>query len=388
VKNGQSAHNNGLLLNTPLLQRHEEMGAKMVPFAGYNMPLFYEGIIKEHLAVRREVGLFDISHMGVITVKGRDATDFLDRMLTNNPRLIRAGQAQYSLLLNEGGGILDDLVVYRLDDGYLLVVNASRREHDFAWLSKNRFGDVVLNNDSRKSAIIAVQGPRSRDVLGNLGVADLDSLYFMEHRETAIEGRPVLLSCSGYTGEDGFEIIVAETGAVTIWDALVAAGENFGLKPAGLGARDTLRTEMCYHLYGQDMDENTNPVEAGLGWTCRNTTRRYLGWEAVARAKSEKPARFLVAFRTESSIPPRSGAKILVGEKQVGRVTSGTYSPSLGCGIGLGYVAAGFARIGNKLSIEHRGRTLPAVVAGKPLYNQGSIRRRPKAKQGDHHEHS
>jgi aminomethyltransferase len=366
------------LKGTVLQSRHLAAGARLVPFAGYSMPLSYGSIINEHRAVRDGVGLFDLSHMGQVFIDGDGALTFLDRMLSNDPRRLAVGRAQYTLLLNREGGLIDDLILYRLQKGFLLVVNAARQRRDVDWLMNNLPPEGVdLEDRSEDYGIIAVQGPSTCDLLEKIGTTELNGLYYMDHREVSLLGCPVILSCSGYTGEAGCEIMTRNENLPPIWDNLVS-DRGLNIRPVGLGARDTLRTEMCYYLYGQELDEETNPIEADLGWVCRGADRDFLGKAKVDEVEKKGPDRSLVAFRTSGPVPPRPGYDISIDGKIRGRVTSGTWSPSLETGIGMGFVSPDYSETGTGIILSGRGRQINGVIESKPLYHDGSIRRKPK----------
>ncbi|HWF51318.1 MAG TPA: glycine cleavage system aminomethyltransferase GcvT [Solirubrobacteraceae bacterium] len=348
------------LRRTPLFERHAAAGAKLVPFAGWEMPVQYQGIRDEHLAVRGEVGVFDVSHMGEVQSRGPEVVPFLQRVLSNDVRRIPEGGAQYSVLCREDGGILDDLFTYRLADcEFLTVTNASNHESDLAWMQEQAAGFNVDVIDCASSfAMLAVQGPKARELVQGLADGPLPLRMHCCQRDVA--GAPMLVCGTGYTGEDGVELLLGPERAPAVWDALVGAGAT----PCGLGARDTLRLEVCFHLYGNDMDETRNPIEAGLGWCCKEPTG-FIGSEAVAAARAAGPAEKLVAFKVKGQGIPRPGNPIHGG----GVVTSGTFSPCLERGIGMGYVPSERSEPGTELELDVRGTTRPAVIERKPLYH-------------------
>ena len=349
------------LRRTPLHERHIAAGAKLVPFAGWEMPIQYAGIRKEHLAVRSDVGIFDVSHMGQIETRGPQALQFLQRMLSADVRRIPEGGAQYSVLCREDGGILDDLFTYRLADcEFLTVTNAANHEKDLGWLQSHadRF-DVDVIDVASRFAMLAVQGPRARQLVGGLADGSLPSR--MHCCERSVAGSAMLVCGTGYTGEDGVELLLDPVDAEAVWDALCAASAS----PAGLGARDTLRIEVCFHLYGHDMDETRNPIEAGLGWCCKEETG-FIGSEAVAAARAQGTAERLVPFAIEGPGIARAGNPIVGG----GTVRSGTFSPCLERGVGMAYVPAERATPGTRIEIDVRGVTRPAVIERKPLYRK------------------
>jgi aminomethyltransferase len=372
-----------MLKRTPLFAAHQKLGAHLVEFGGWEMPLCYAGIIEEHLAVRAAAGLFDISHMGEILARGAKAVDFLNFALTNDARKLQPGQGQYTIMCNERGGALDDLYVYRLSgQEFLLVVNASRIEADFAWLTGQLAafpggGAVELKNRSEELAAVAVQGPKVEGFIDHVFPASAQTAAALAKNDIArfnFDGRIVWVSRTGYTGEDGFEIVAEAEIIEALWDKLLATGQAAGLKPAGLGARDTLRTEVCYPLYGHELDENTTPLEAGLGYFVALGKGDFTGRAALAQQKAQGTTRKLAAFKmAERSAPPRPGYSIWSaagGDEPIGRVASGTQSPSLGVGIGLGYVAPEYSPANTAIGIEIRGRRVPAVTVARPIYRR------------------
>jgi len=344
------------LLRTPLHERHVAAGARMVPFAGWDMPVQYEGVIQEHRAVRTDAGVFDVSHMGEIEVEGPRAHDLLQSLLSNDLDRIAVGAAQYTLLTNEGGGVIDDLIVYRLDEfRYLLIVNASNREADYEWLKNREHRGSDVRDVSDEYALLAVQGPRA---IERLGLSAAKSFTF---DMAEIDGIEVMVNRTGYTGEDGCELMAMADDAVQLWDAVLERG----VVPCGLGARDTLRLEVCFPLHGNDITEDTDPISAGLGWACA-LEAEFTGVETLRQIKEDGPARKLVAFVMSERAIPRQGMAIAGG----GEVTSGTHSPMLDQGIGLGYVPAGQAAPGTELTIDVRGRPRGAEVVKKPIYKR------------------
>jgi aminomethyltransferase len=349
------------LRRTPLYDRHAAAGARLVPFAGWEMPVQYEGIRPEHVAVRTGAGVFDVSHMGQVETGGPDAAAFLQRMLSNDVTKIADGGAQYSVMCREDGGVLDDLFTYRFGDRFLTVTNAANHARDFAWLKQHagRF-DVDVRDVADRYAMLALQGPRARAILDpHLNVPPPDR---MRTTHAQIDGVTVILAGTGYTGEDGVEILVAPEEAVQVWDTLTAAG----VRPVGLGARDTLRLEVCFHLYGNDLSEDRNPVEAGLGWACKLDTG-FIGADAI-RAAGE-PKQRLVPFAFTGPGIPRQGNPIVTPEGE-GVVTSGTLSPCLEIGIGMGYVPAASAEPGTPIEVDVRGKKRAAEVRRRPLYSK------------------
>ena len=352
---------------TPLFRQHEELGAKIVPFAGWEMPVQYEGIREEHSAVRTHVGMFDVSHMGEVEVEGPGALAFLQRVLSNDVAKIAIGGAQYSCLCDPSGGVLDDLFAYRLgDDRYLIVTNAANHASDLAWLGRQSRGfDAIVRDVADRYAMLAVQGPHARAVVSRTLGIELPPRFRVA--AVRVGRRPALAGGTGYTGEDGVELLIDPEVAPPIWTELLDAG----VVPCGLGARDTLRLEVCFPLHGNELTPQRNPIEAGLGWCCKEATG-FLGAEPIARARAEGTAEELVAFKIEGQGIPREGNPVLAGEEEVGAVTSGTFSPSLEVGVGMAYVRADRAEPGTEIEIDVRGKRRPARVASKPLYAKRS----------------
>jgi aminomethyltransferase len=347
------------LRRTPLYDRHRAAGARLVPFAGWEMPVQYEGIRQEHVAVRTGAGVFDVSHMGQVETSGPDAERFLQRLLSNDVSKIEVGAAQYSVLCREDGGVLDDLFTYRLaDDRYLTVTNASNHERDFAWLSDHAGDlDVEVRDAAGDHAMIALQGPDARGVLARH--LEGEAPRRMRAVEARVAGVDCLVCGTGYTGEDGVELLVPPDGAGTVWDAL-------GATPVGLGARDTLRLEVCFHLYGNDLSEERNPLEAGLGWCCKVETG-FIGSDAL---RNFEPADRLVPFEFSDPGIPRPGNPVLVDGEERGVVTSGSHSPCLERGIGMAYVPVDAAAPGTHVEVDVRGKRRRAEIREKPLYKK------------------
>jgi aminomethyltransferase len=349
------------LRRTPLHDRHEAAGARLVPFAGWEMPVQYEGVRQEHMAVRRAAGVFDVSHMGEVETRGPGAEAFLQRVLSNDVTALAEGGAQYSLLCREDGGVLDDLFTYRLPgDGprFLTVTNASNHERDFAWLAEHAAGfDVEVVDAIDRYAMLAVQGPEARAAVGRISAGELPAR--MRTATVAIAGIDCLVCGTGYTGEDGVEILAPPERAGEVWDALLAEG----VTPAGLGARDTLRLEACFHLYGNDLSLERNPIEAGLGWACKLDTG-FVGADAL---RGFEPADRLVPFAFTGPGIPRQGNPVST-EHGPGEVTSGSMSPCLEIGIGMAYVPAAAAEPGTPIEVDVRGKARAAEVRSKPLY--------------------
>ncbi len=358
------------LQRTALYNVHAKLGAKLVPFAGYEMPVLYKGIVAEHTAVRERVGIFDVSHMGEVTVRGPHALDFVQKITVNDASTLAIGQAQYSAMCLEHGGIVDDLLVYRRgQEDFLLVINASNIAKDFAWMQSNAIDGAELNNVSDQYTLLAVQGPRSVDTLRGLTTVDLEAIPYYHFAEGELAGVPMIISRTGYTGELGFELYFTSDTATSeaVWNAIMAAGEPYGIEPTGLGARDTLRLEMGYCLYGNDIDETTNPIEGGLGWITKLNKGAFNGHEAIAAVKAAKPARKLVAFEMNERAIPRQHYPILADGEVIGEVTSGTSSPTLGKGIGMGYVKSEYAAVGTTIAISIREKAVPATVVKAPF---------------------
>ena len=358
--------------HTPLYDEHVRLGAKIVPFAGWIMPVQYTSILEEHQAVRNNVGIFDISHMGQLIVEGSDAREWLNTMLTNNIDKLDVGTGQYTFLLNERGGIIDDLIVYRIDDEkFLLVVNASRTDEDFAWPDQHRPKAVDLNDRSADFGGVAIQGPRVTELFHALFGDDVDLPPRNHIIDLRLDRTTVSVARTGYTGEDGVEVFFRANDAVTFWNAALERGKAFGIKPCGLGARDTLRLEMCYPLNGSDLSPERNPIEAGLGFFVDLTKSNFIGRDALLQTKESGPREKLVSFRMkEKGPPPRPHYAVFENGDRIGEVTSGTLSPSLNWGVGMAYVSASHAKIGTQIDIEIREKKFPATIEKKPLYKK------------------
>jgi len=359
---------------TPFYDMHLRHGAHIVDFFGFAMPVKYTSIVKEHLRVRATVGVFDLSHMGEILIAGDGARTFVQKMTINDLAALKIGQVQYTAMCYPEGGIVDDLLVYRQEDSFLLVVNASNIAKDLQWLLGHQEGPVTIEDYSDGYALLALQGPSSQDVLAKLTRADLESLPFYHFLPGQVAGMPALISRTGYTGEDGFEIYLSPDHATGLWDAVIEAGQGFRIEPVGLGARDSLRLEMKYALYGQDIDQNTNPLEAGLGWITKLDGEDFIGREALLGIKAGGLSRKLVGFEMRERAIPRCGYDLLSGSDHIGQVTSGIFSPSLNKGIGTGYVPIEHARVGTELDVLIRSKSVPAVVVKPPFYKEGSRR--------------
>lgn len=380
-----------MLKRTPLFAAHQKLGGKLIEFGGWEMPVQYSSIMDEHQAVRTAAGVFDISHMGEVIISGPAALPFLNRILTNDVRKLTVGLGQYTLMCNERGGVIDDLYVYRLaEQAYLLIINAGRIDVDVPWLQKQfdlvPSGDhTTLQHISDSMAAIAVQGPKVIDFIDSIfpgpavDGASVSKPGELKKNQVAgfdFSGTPVWVGRTGYTGEDGFEIIAPNGIIETIWIRTLESGKSSGLKPAGLGARDTLRTEACFPLYGHELDENTTPIEAGVGFFVALDKGEFVGRGPLADQKANGVKKKVVAFKMSGrSAPPRPHYSIWSTgpeARKIGDVVSGTQSPTLGCGIGIGYVPPEFATVGTKIEIEIRGNRAPAEIAAKPLYRKPS----------------
>jgi aminomethyltransferase len=359
----------GTLRRTPLFDAHVKAGAKMVPFGGWEMPVQYTSILEEHRTVRSAVGLFDISHMGEFEVEGRGALAVVQRLSTNDAAALAIGQVQYALLCAPDGGIVDDLTLYRLaPERFMLTVNAANIDGDWAWVTEHGAGDARWRNASAETGLLAVQGPRAEALVQRLADTDVTAVRYYHFARGAVAGVPALISRTGYTGEDGFELYVAAEQAEALWRALLEVGAADGIRPIGLGARDTLRLEMKFALYGNDIDRETNPLEAGLGWVVKPAKGDFIGREAIEAMRARGIARKLVGFEMVERAVPRHGYRLLQDGVEVGVTTSGSFSPSLERGIGMGYVRADLAAIGSELDVEIRGQAHRARVARTPFY--------------------
>jgi aminomethyltransferase len=354
---------------TPLYEEHVKRGAKMVSFAGWLMPVQYTSIVEEHQKVRNNVGMFDISHMGQFIVDGSGAREWLNTMLTNNLDKLDVGTGQYTLLLNERGGIIDDLIAYRIgDESFLLVVNAARTDEDLAWLEKHLDEKIKVDNRSANFGGIAIQGSRVVGLFHALLGDDVDLPSRNHIVDLAVEGMPLSVARTGYTGEDGVEVFFRAGDAAKFWNLVLAKGEEFGIKPCGLGARDTLRLEMCYPLNGSDLSPERNPIEAGLGFFVDPTKPNFIGRDVLLQTKEDGPREKLIPFKMkDKGPPPRPHYAVFDNGERIGEVTSGTLSPSLNWGIGMAYIDALHAKIGAKIDIEIRGQKFLATIEKKPI---------------------
>jgi aminomethyltransferase len=355
--------------NTALTQKHISLGAKMVPFAGYNMPVSYSGLNDEHATVRNAVGVFDVSHMGEFILKGENALDLIQRVTSNDASVLTDGKAQYSCLPNNDGGIVDDLIVYRIDEKtYMLVVNASNIDKDWNWISKHNTKNVEMHNISEKTSLLAIQGPKAIDALQKLTdvkLADIPYYSFAKGKFNGVDN--VVISNTGYTGAGGFEIYFENEYAEKMWDGIFAAGAEFGIKPIGLGARDTLRLEMGFCLYGNDIDDTTSPIEAGLGWITK-FTKDFTNRAAIEKQKTDGVTKKLVGFEMIDRGIPRHDYQIADSNGNIiGKVTSGTQSPTLNKAIGMGYVNKDFAKADTEIFVVIRDKAIKAKVCKIPF---------------------
>jgi aminomethyltransferase len=366
---------------TPLTEKHIELGAKMAEFAGYNMPIIYSSIIEEHLAVRSSVGLFDVSHMGEFIVRGKEAINLIQAISSNDAANLKIGEAQYACLPNDDGGVVDDMLIYRLaedtcsegEQSFMIVVNASNIDKDWAWISSKNTFDTRMINISEATSLLALQGPKGIEVLKKLTDTDLKSIPYYSFTKGIVGGLAnIIISATGYTGSGGFELYVRNEDALALWDMLMEAGQEYDIKPCGLGARDTLRLEMGYCLYGNDIDDLTSPLEAGLGWITKlNKIEIFPSKNHLLAQKEAGLTKKLVAFSLDERRVPRHGYEILDETDQViGVVTSGTSSPSLDKPIGMGYVSTSYAKIGGQIYISFGKKKLPATIEKLPFYKK------------------
>lgn len=365
------------LKHTPLWEEHRNAGAKLVPFAGYDMPVQYRsGIIAEHQTVRKFAGLFDVSHMGEIDIRGPQALDLVQYVTTNDASKLEYGQAQYSVMCREDGGAMDDCIVYKLRDGFMIVVNASNRVKDRDWMLHHaqKF-DCEVNDRSDDVALIAIQGPRAEKILAQLTDTNLEGIRYYHFDEGQVADASAIISRTGYTGEDGFELYIPASDALKVWRRLLEVGAADGLSPAGLGARDSLRLEMGYALYGNDIDEKKTPLEAGLGWVTKLDKGDFIGADALRTLKEKGVRQKLVGFVLKEKGFPRHGYEVRAGGQGVGEVTSGTVSPSMEHGVGLAYVATEASKVGTPIEIMVRDKSVAAEVARPPFYKHGTVKK-------------
>ncbi|MDO8461898.1 MAG: glycine cleavage system aminomethyltransferase GcvT [Deltaproteobacteria bacterium] len=367
-------------MKTPLYEAHKKAGARMVDFAGWEMPVQYIGISQEHRHVRQKVGLFDVSHMGEIEIRGPQALEAVNYLTTNNVPSLKDGEAQYSVLLNEQGKTIDDLIIYRrAHDNFFLCVNASNKPKDLAWIqdkTEKKFGNQAIVEDvSSRYGLLAIQGPLALSVVEKLSSVQLSAMKPFSFLEISLKGDspkgiPVLLSRTGYTGEDGFEIFVPWEKTALLWETLMEAGRSEGIAPIGLGARDTLRVEMKYSLYGHEIDETTNPLEASLGWIVKLDKGNFIGKDELIKIREKGVLRKLVSFLMKDSGIPRQGYSLFKDSTQIGVVTSGTLSPSLEKAIGIGYVTPSLSKVGTEIEVDIRGQKKKAEIVIAPFYRR------------------
>ena len=358
--------------NITLNDVHVALGAKMVPFAGFNMPVQYEGVNAEHETVRTGVGVFDVSHMGEFFVKGKGALNLIQKVSSNDASTLVAGRAQYSCMPNGKGGIIDDLIIYKIaEEDYMLVVNASNIDKDWEWINKHNTFGATLENHSQEYSLLAIQGPKAVEAMQPLTNVDLSAIPFYHFTISDFAGIPnVIISATGYTGSGGFEVYVKNGDAKKLWDKVFEAGKPYGIKPIGLAARDTLRLEMGYCLYGNDIDDTTSPLEAGLGWITK-FTKDFVDANFLKKQKETGVTRKLVAFEMQEKAIPRHDYLIVDAHSNIiGKVTSGTMSPSMSVGIGLGYVPIEYASVGSEIFIQIRNKNVPAKVVKLPFYKK------------------
>lgn len=361
------------LKRTPFYDNHVAAKGKLIDFGGWEMPVQYSGIIEEHQRVRSTAGLFDVSHMGEVEVWGDNAFDFVQRITVNDVSKLAIGQVQYSCMCYPNGGIVDDLLVYRFPDHFLLVVNAANTEKDYKWMVDNNEENVDLRHESPNVAQLALQGPKSKSILEKLTDFDLDKIPFYWFVETAVMGLPMIVSRTGYTGEDGFELYFRDLDrAGDVWNAIIEAGQEYDIQPIGLGARDTLRLEMKYALYGNDIDESTTPLEAGLSWITKIDKGDFIGRDAIVAQKKEGIPKRLVCFELEGKLVARHEYPVLKDGEKIGYVCSGSFSPSLQKPIGTAYVKTGHHKSGTELSIQIRKQVVPARIVKPPFYKEGT----------------
>jgi aminomethyltransferase len=360
------------LKRTPLYEQHVAQGARIVEFSGFEMPVQYSSILEEHRAVRTHAGLFDVSHMGEFKVEGPDALAFLQHLVPNDVSRLAVYQALYTQLCLPGGGIIDDLIVYHLaENHYMLVVNAGNIDKDFAWVEEqSKNFDVQVANQSDTTALLALQGPEAQAILQTLTEEDLSGIQYYHFKPGVVDGVNCIISRTGYTGEDGFELYCAPVDAVKLWKDLLAAGTDRGLLPAGLGARDTLRLEASYCLYDHELNEQTNPLEAGLGWTVKLNKGDFIGHDALVKVKEEGPKRKLIGIEMIERGIPRGGYAIYDDERKIGALTSGAPGPTLNKNIGMGYVDAADAIVGKTVQIDIRGKRTAAQIVALPFYKR------------------
>lgn len=359
---------------TPLYDAHVRAGARMIDFGGWLMPVYYRGIVEEHKKVRQKVGLFDLCHMGEAKISGPNALEFLQKVTSNDVSALAVGQAQYTLLCYPDGGIVDDILVGKMEDGYLLVLNASNANKDIEWIRSHADDGVDIEDMSPETALLAIQGPDSAALLAGLTEVDLDEVCYYQFTSGTVAGIDCLISRTGYTGEDGFELFFHHTHSEMLWNTLLDAGSEFDIEPIGLGARDTLRLEMGYSLYGNELDSKTNPLEVGLGWIVAKNKGDFVGRDAIERVRKEGVSRRLTGFRLLERGVPRTGFQVEKDDQVIGVVTSGSLSPTLGIGIGMCFVPPELARPGNKFHIVIRGKKVLGESV-RPPFVEAKVRK-------------
>ena len=360
------------LKKTPLFDQHLKKSGKIIEFAGYGLPVSYSSINYEHNIVRNHVGVFDVSHMGEFIISGADSFDFLQKITTNDLSKLQIGQAQYSVMCYEDGGIVDDFIVYKKKNEYLMVVNASNREKNFKWMKKHQKGDVIIDDISDSIGLLAIQGPKSKDLLKKISNVNIDMIPFYYFCNGSIKGIDLMISRTGYTGELGYELYVKSDKLVDLWKHVLSEGKIFGIEPVGLGCRDTLRMEMKYPLYGLDINEDTNPIEAGLKWITKLEKKHFIGKRSLVQY-NKNPKKNLVCIEMVERAIPRIGNTIHCNNKIIGEVTSGTMSPSLKKGICLGYVHSNQSQISTEILIDIRGNKKKGSIVSPPFYKKGSL---------------
>ena len=357
---------------TPLFDEHINAGGKIIEFGGYGLPISYSSINEEHNIVRNNVGVFDVSHMGEFSISGSGAFDLIQKTTTNDISALKIGHAQYSLMCDENGGIIDDLILYKKEDEFLMVVNASNRSKNLKWLSLHKGNDVIIKDISDSVGLLAIQGPKSRRLLNEISNIEINKIPFYRFKNGSVNGIDAMVSRTGYTGELGYEIYVNSDSLVDLWKSLFIKGKKYGLKPVGLGCRDTLRMEMNYPLYGMDINEKINPIEARLNWVTKFSKKKFIGRNKLIKIQKNSSKKLVCIEMAERAIP-RFGNNILFKRKIVGAVTSGTMSPSLKKGICIGFVDSKISSPGNAVSIDIRGKNKSGVIVHPPFYKSGSL---------------
>jgi aminomethyltransferase len=360
---------------TPLYNKHLELNATMVNFAGYEMPMRYKSIFEETKAVRNSAGLFDVSHMGEIEISGNNRVEFINYLVTSDITKLKKFEAKYTIMLDRNGGIIDDVVVYNLPEKYFIVVNAANQETDFKWIQKHRKSNIEIQNTGKEYFQLAVQGPNSQKIIAKIVKEDPSDLNFYHSKEEIIGKARILLSRTGYTGEDGFEIYGKSEEAEEVWDKIMKAGKREGVLPCGLGARDLLRLEMGYCLYGNDITKETTPLEANLSWVVSLDKKDFIGKEVLLRQEKEGTTRKLVGILVPGKKIPRHGYKILVNKKEAGIITSGNYSPNLDCSIAMGYISNPFEKEGTEVEIQVRDELINGKITKLPFWKNGTVRK-------------